>query len=550
MEDRLLPAGMRLIVTSDIDAGITFLPTYDGADAFSILTDYDPDQFELLGCTREGRVRADTERVACRTISGVAVDVPSSTPYDEQPFSGRTFTFASVMFEELRGHEWLAVMDHGNSGGFLVVEPYSTTDHTHRIDKSMLGIALKGVHLSLEPSLFSTVVIPAIENPMLAYHLKVSRPSCQAQDNLFAPFLRQSISSMHESKFYVNLAGDEDETDVSLHGRTAFSSNAISPRDHDHQGLSMQIWMDPTCPQPLEIDLAIDWYGSAGRLGFRNGMMLAAFAIVLVVSIFAAQVQCYNKTGIERNDRRTNRAMRHPLTFSFSLGIFPHFGQGLAYCIRRTLPIMIPMVALCSIYQCISVESLALDSLDVDLVIPWHDILAGNTDPFFWWLPVAGLTVITGIMCLLWVVVDSALQTCAIVTKQVQFMWPSHWWSRKDENRDQRFQRRAITTVVLFVLVATCIPYQFVFVVAFLVHIITCVYAKMRLGKSEVSRHSDCRSMGSHTLCTESKRVKPISLPAVDPTASNHVAAVQSADPRRLDQKLVGVLVRALLVRS
>lgn len=159
------------------------------------------------------------------------------------------------------------------------------------------GIALHGVKEDLPASLFMTVHIPAIENPMLAYHLKVSRPSCQASDDLFAPFLRQSITTMHESKFFVNVAGNEDETDISFHGRTAFSSMLISAGDVDHKGLTLQIWMDPTCPGSIGIDLSVDWYGSLGRIGFRNGIMLATFSFIIVVLVMFGQIFCYNRTG-------------------------------------------------------------------------------------------------------------------------------------------------------------------------------------------------------------------------------------------------------------
>ena len=36
-------------------------------------------------------------------------------------------------------------------------------------------------------------------------------------------------------------------------------------------------------------------------------------------------------------------------------------------------------------------------------------------------------------------------------------------------------KRRVITTIVLFIMVATLVPYQFAFVVAVLVHIVSCV---------------------------------------------------------------------------
>lgn len=133
-------------------------------------------------------------------------------------------------------------------------------------------------------------------------------------------------------------------------------------------------------------------------------------------------------------------------------------------------------VGLCSIYQ-----SSIYDGHDFGVDIAWEHVLDGNTDPFFWWLPLAGLMVSSGTVCFIWVVVDRLLLLCAYVLSgtfgtQRVLTWSSH----PAETKQQRFQRRAITTFILFVLVATCIPYQFVFVVAFLVHTVNCIRSLVR----------------------------------------------------------------------
>lgn len=257
---------------------------------------------------------------------------------------------------------------------------------------------------------------------------------------------------MHESKFYVNLAGnDQDETEISIHGRTAFAS-VVNHRDKN--GLSFQIWMDPSCSEPLQLDLSIDWYGSAGRLGFRNGIMLATFSFIVVVLVFTCQIKCYNNSGI-----------------------YPHFGQGLSFCLQRTLPIIMVSLTLCSIAQCTSYFTFTL--WPISHQISRQDVMTGNTDPFFWWIPLLGLSVSVGIVCLLWVIVEGILRFMACLSECCSVkLWPI---SRPQETLYQQIQRRTITTCILFVLVATCIPYQFVFIVAFLVHIIGCVRALIRL---------------------------------------------------------------------
>ncbi|RCH88774.1 GPI inositol deacylase, partial [Rhizopus stolonifer] len=465
-ETFFLDPGERLNIEQDSFARMTLMPTVANADAFAILSNSQIDskeRFELLLCSHR---EANDNKIhfMCRSINPIAVPIPASTQDDVHPFSGNTFSFASIEFSEMGAYPYLAIIDRGLSNqGFLIAEPFKKSNNNQVIHQSMLSIALEGVHVKTGPGLFTSIRIPSIESPILAYHLKVSRPNCQFYQPHFAPFLRQSISTMHESKFYVNLAGNrEGETEISIHGRTAFASVVSASRDIDQNGLSFQVWMDPVCPEPLQLELSIDWYGSAGRLGFRNGIMLATFSFIIVMLVFAAQIKCYNDSGI-----------------------YPHFGQGLAFCLRRSLPVVMISVALCSIAQSASPSTYyTFDDLWYlpSTKIAWQDIMSGNTDPFFWWIPLAGLTLSMGIVSLLWLMVEGMVRFAAHVStfllKQHGLgIWPIY---RTQETRQQQIQRRAITTLVLFLLVATFIPYQFVFVVAFLVQIATCVRSLVR----------------------------------------------------------------------
>ncbi|KAI9468874.1 MAG: PGAP1-like protein-domain-containing protein [Benjaminiella poitrasii] len=438
-----LEPGERWLTTTLADEPrpqMVLLPTVANAEAFAVLSDDIHGRFELMLCSK-----AETA-VACRSIQPVMVPVPASTKAIQHPFEGPSFVFGSLDFQEMGSFSWLAIRDHATtSPGFLIVEPFMKAVNHQTIHQSMVSIAFEGVHAKMSPTLFSTLRIPAIESPILAYHLKVSRRPCPQQQQLFSPFLRQSISTMHESKFYVNLADNpEAETDLSIHGRTAFTS-MVSTKDAT--GLSLQVWMDPSCPEPLELQLSIDWYGSLGRLGFRNGIMLATFSFVMVMLVFVTQLQCYD-----------------------AMGLYPHFGQAMAYCGRRTLWVVIALLAIGSVLQCRDDWAL------------WEDVLSGNTDVFFWWVPVAGLVLSAGMVSLLWLLVECVVRLVCRV--EVVVMPHVRWCRRREASKQEQLQRRLVTTVILFLLVATVIPYQFVFIVAFLVQIVTCVraYTKCKSG--------------------------------------------------------------------
>ncbi|KAI8085116.1 PGAP1-like protein-domain-containing protein [Halteromyces radiatus] len=536
-QSRFLLPGQRLILDqSDKDGqkGMVFLPVYEGADALAMLTSYPMDKqlghFDLLLCNKLETHIKGTTRMGCRAVTdSIVVPVPASTSQNIDLSSGNTFMFASITFEEMQGYEFLSVVDRrGNgdfgSGGFLIVEPYDFDTNTRVIEKSMTDIALNGIQIDINPALFSTVRIPAIESSMLAFHMNINNPQCSSVH--FSPLLRQSISSMHESKFYVNIADGQQQIDMSVHGRTAFSTASTPIRLHHtyrHQqhrhrdtpiednarGLDINIWMDPSCNQPIQLEMTVDWYGSFGRIGFRNGIMLPTFAFIVVMVVWVTQIRCY-----------------------FSTGIYPHFGQGLVYCLRRTLPIISVILISACVYQGWTDEE-AYELLDdtrlfgqwwkryvpesfsynkeikSSMSVIWGDVLAGRTDPFFWWLPMFGLVMSIGVVCALWLITSLFIRICAHMvslfiryypiacyrpkstTKSIHQQKEQHhhhysgmgdggqlWFLPDIYDNDsdrQRMERRIITTLILFSLVATCIPYQFVFLVAFLVHIITCV---------------------------------------------------------------------------
>lgn len=136
----MIETGKRLVVNKEQRrAKISLMPKDPGSNAFALLTDQslgNSSRFELMLCNRDKR--ADS-RLDCLPASQIAVLVPASTVYDTQPFSGRTFSFVSLTYDEMNEFKWFAVLDRGGSDGFLVAESFSTEANTHRIDKSMLG---------------------------------------------------------------------------------------------------------------------------------------------------------------------------------------------------------------------------------------------------------------------------------------------------------------------------------------------------------------------------------------------------------------------------
>jgi glycosylphosphatidylinositol deacylase len=111
----------------------------------------------------------------------------------------------------------------------------------------------------------------------------------------------------------------------------------------------------------------------------------------------------------------------------------------------------------------------------------WDDVILGSHNPFFWWVPAVFFVISIGTVIAVWAILILLLRGASGVASQVQRR-KGH--ATKSEPDIARLHRRVITTFVLFLLVATCIPYQFAFVVAFLVHIVTCSRAMIKASKA------------------------------------------------------------------
>ncbi|KAI9304503.1 PGAP1-like protein-domain-containing protein [Cunninghamella echinulata] len=517
----LLP-GQRLILDNE-DYGsqrMIFLPVYEGADAFSILTNQvlgKHEAFDLYLCNKLENHIKGTTRMGCRSVSpSISTTIPASTTYEKEAHNVSTFMFASITFEEMHDYEFLCIIDRRNaSPGFLIAEPYDFDTNTRIIDKSIFDIAMNGIQLDLNSALYSTIRIPSIDSSMLSYHMNIRASQCSSTH--FAPLLRQSIATMHESKFFVDVGYEKQNIGISVHGRTAFSppSPPIRLLHHvQHQnkqryshhleeelnGLTINLWMDPSCNQPVKIEILIDWYGSLGRIGFRNGVMLPTYVFIVVMIVWVNQLRCY-----------------------FNTGIYPHFGQGMVYCMRTVFPLISVLLTLATIYQGWTDDEV-YQLIDNDrllgtwlkqyvaanddtsgikpMSIVWNDVLSGRVDLFFWWLPLFGLIVSIGVVIILWVLLSALMhisttilsffvgyhyhtnhhhhhqkQQCSNNYQQLLWFFPTNFNSESDR---QRLERKVITTFILFSLVATCIPYQFVFLVALLVLIITCIRALLK----------------------------------------------------------------------
>lgn len=114
------------------------------------------------------------------------------------------------------------------------------------------------------------------------------------EDQLFRPFVRQSIAEPYESKFFVNV----HDADLNLHGLAPYLVQIRHTGAVPSQGVTLQFWTDPTCDSPLDIQIKFDLIGSFGKTVIRYRIALVAFPLAIVALCLKRQFSEYNIGGI------------------------------------------------------------------------------------------------------------------------------------------------------------------------------------------------------------------------------------------------------------
>ena len=320
----ILPHGERLVLhalgrSGKPEAHVLPVPPQGPAEArrFTLLTDQPLDgqaQVEVYFCTvyphqagQSGSLfslnfdfstnTAGATRFACKSASADAIALPASNKSSVNAFdSARPLWYLEYNMDHLAEYQFVAVIDktHELTAGWVVAEFSSLAESTVRINKSLQRLVSSGVRHVLPSSrpMVNDIRIPKMHSSLLAYQLNIEQ-DCKTDTELFRPLLRQSVSEPHESKFFPNV----QHANINLHGISPYVSPPVhSARDND--GLSMQIWSDPTCNSPMEISIRIDILGSAGKLVMRYRTVFAAFPLLVVALVLRKQFKVYDATGM------------------------------------------------------------------------------------------------------------------------------------------------------------------------------------------------------------------------------------------------------------
>ena len=446
-----------------------------------------------------------TTRLACRSAAPDVMSLPASTKSTRFPFyvDGEKeitpFSYLEYGVDDISEHQFVAVVEKATTpaAGFVVAE-FSDHSQSHRTRsvslRSLLAFGTK-FDLPADRPMVSEIKVPSLQSSLLAYNLRTSYQDCSGKEELFAPLVRQYLAKPYESKYFVNAR----EATVSLHGVAPYIPPPLTKKPED-DGLSFQFWTDPTCSSSIHLELTVDTLGSLGKLYIRYRTVFAAFPLFVVALVLRKQFRIYDTTGI-----------------------FIPFSESMDLCLRQSIPLMLASLA------CLTISMGNAASAGNASFWDWrngaisildfhqHDLLTGTPDPMFLFLiPLIGI-VCVGVCT---VVNYMALVLTHLLGVLASLLTFRPGWIRNEDRKKSAPaaffapspRRRMITTAVLLLLVATVVPYQFAYLVACLVQLMTMVRAQRIASDLRSTANSNFYNY-AHSIFILMLWILPINLP-------------------------------------
>ena len=236
-------------------------------------------------------------RLACKNAASDVIHLPASTRTSRYSFDEvQPFSYLQYQLEDLAEHQFVAVIDKAleYSHGWAMAEFSDDADSILETDIGLRRLLLFGMRLKIPSNrpMVTEVRIPALHSSLLAYKVSIGKQACGDDAELFTPLLRQYLSEPYESKYFVNVK----EVNLNLHGIAPFMPPPL--RAHaGNQGVSLQMWSDPTCNTSVDVSLKLDVPGSMGKLFMRYRLVLAAFPLLVIALVLRKQFKAYDENG-------------------------------------------------------------------------------------------------------------------------------------------------------------------------------------------------------------------------------------------------------------
>ncbi|KAF2127603.1 PGAP1-domain-containing protein [Dothidotthia symphoricarpi CBS 119687] len=473
-------------------------------------------------------------RLACKNAASDVILLPASTRASTFPFKTdqRPFSYLQYDIADLAEHQFVAVVDKAGerSTGWVVAEFSNASDSAFKINVGLQRLLTTGLsfRLPVRRPLAMDVNVPALHSSLLAYNIHIGKQSCD-RGELFAPLLRQYITDVYESKFFVNVK----DASINLHGVAPYMPPALHTKQPSN-GLSLQIWTDPTCDSSVEVSLRVDILGSLGKLWMRYRIVFAAFPILVVTLVLRQQFRTYDETAV-----------------------FMSFAEGLNECIRGSLPLAFVALTFLSVtlagarHQSIQHWSQSGTSGNTTQLFEdaRGELLMGSDDTFFWFL-----VPLFGLMCVGICVAINYVALLLTYLLATIYSVLSSSTLRNDEGKRTpsdfavtSTRQRIITTLVLLSLISTVIPYHFAYMVLCLVQLATCVRAFHLARASQLDSNYNFYNY-AHSILILMLWILPINLPVLVVWVRN--LAVHWLTPFSSHHNILSIMPFILLVET
>jgi glycosylphosphatidylinositol deacylase len=313
---------------------------------------------------------AGSTRLACKNAAHDVSLLPASTNESVNAFDrARPFSYLQYDLSGIADYHFVAVLEKAKerTPGWVIAEFSDATQSSIKVSKGHHQLLMRGMKRTLPASrpMMTELKIPEVHSTLFAYRLEVNRRPCHQHKERFAPLLRQYIAEPYESKYFVNTRGGH----INVHGLSPYMPPPLAGGATD--GLSLQLWTDPTCNSTVEVSLNVDVLGSAGKLVMRYRTVFAAFPLLVIALVLRKQFKVYDTTGV-----------------------FMSFTQSMDQCIRTSLPAIFIALTFFAIAVSKSSHSMWTRQLlstttgsseqSIDFTV--NDLMLGTSDPFFWFL--------------------------------------------------------------------------------------------------------------------------------------------------------------------
>ncbi|KAF2154402.1 putative GPI maturation protein [Myriangium duriaei CBS 260.36] len=478
--------------------------------------------------------KVGSSRLACKSASADVVALPGSWPESKYAFDqAPPFYYLEYDIADIAEYNFIVIVDKASEAkpGWLIGEFASTASSTTVVDKSFPRLLATGVQRTLPASrpMVNTIHVPVIHSSLLAYKLRLQQ-SCASKDHrLFRPLLRQYILKPYETKFFPN---PSEEININLHGVSPYMTPPVTT-SHLEDGLSLQIWSDPSCNGTMSINLTVDVFGSAGKLYMRYRTVFAAFPLLVVALVLRKQFKIYNATGL-----------------------FISFTESMDQCIRTSLPLLFVALTFLALslsrtghHHSNSGVKAGDGATETVTDFTKNELLLGSFDPFFWFLiPLFGIISVG-------VCIALNYATLAIVHLFASALsFASGYSNGVDDSRRYPASfsttsslRRIVTTGILILLVATIIPYQFAYLVLCIVQIATSTRALRQVWDTRTASASSFHNY-SHSLLLLLLWILPINIPVL--VVWIHNLAVPYLVPFSSHHNIASIMPYMLLVET